>query len=240
LKIEYIATDGRNQQLPWVRYTNRDTGKNVVYRDEDQDIADSLITDDNIRTMDCMDCHNRPSHSYRPPAFFINEFMTAGDIPADLPGIKSLSMEICSEEFPTMDSAMTYIRETVTEYYTSDYPEIAESDPGKIETAVAGIQNAFSRNIFPEMKVRWSAYPNNIGHLEFDGCFRCHNDRHVSEAGEYISKDCNVCHAIDAQGTTDDMETAEYNGSLTFRHPVDIGEAWQESLCTECHTGLNP
>ncbi len=240
VQIDYISADERHQKLPWVRYTNLETGETVIYRDEDESLEDSLITEDNIRTMDCMDCHNRPSHSYRPPAFFINEFITAGEIPVELPEIKSLAMEICGEDFSSRDSALTYIKMTVTDFYASNYPEIHSDKFYLIEKAVNGIQTAFSENIFPEMNVKWSAYPNNIGHLEFDGCFRCHNDRHVNGDGEYISKDCSVCHAIDAQGTPEDMEIAEFNASLEFRHPVDIDEAWQETLCTECHTGLNP
>jgi nitrate/TMAO reductase-like tetraheme cytochrome c subunit len=240
VKIEFIASDERNQNLPWVRYTNLETGKSVIFKDEDEDIPDSLVTEDNMHTMDCMDCHNRPSHNYRPPAFFINDFMTAGDIPVELPGIKSLAMEICAEDFPVIDSAKVYIEKTVREHYKSDYPEIYEQKPQLIEKAISGIQNAYSQNIFPQMKVKWSAYPNNIGHLEFNGCFRCHNDRHVNENGEYITRNCNLCHAIDAQGTRDHMEVADFNSSLEFKHPVDIDEAWKESLCTDCHTGLNP
>ena len=90
------------------------------------------------------------------------------------------------------------------------------------------------------MKVRWDAYPNNIGHLEFNGCFRCHNDLHTSEDGHVISKDCNLCHTIVAQGSLDDMTVAMISDSLEFIHPSDIDEAWKEMLCTECHTGLNP
>ncbi|MDP4193180.1 MAG: cytochrome c3 family protein, partial [Bacteroidota bacterium] len=101
-------------------------------------------------------------------------------------------------------------------------------------------QRAVSANIFPEMKVRWDAYPNQIGHLTFNGCFRCHDDKHVSDDGKVISKDCNLCHIINAQGTTKDMQVAKVNEALEFKHPSDIGDAWKESLCTECHTGLNP
>ena len=90
------------------------------------------------------------------------------------------------------------------------------------------------------MKVNWLVHPNNIGHLEFDGCFRCHNDRHVSKDGSVISKNCQQCHLINAQGTEENFEMAKVGESLEFRHPEDIGEDWKELLCTECHTGLAP
>jgi len=148
--------------------------------------------------------------------------------------------EICGEEFTTQDSAVNYIRTYITEYYQDSYPDLFEDQPELIEQAILGVQDVFSKNIFPEMKVRWSAYPNHIGHLEFDGCFRCHNDRHMSEAGERIEKDCNLCHVIEAQGTPQEIMFAEQGETLEFIHPVDIDDAWREGLCTDCHTGLNP
>ena len=240
VKIEYIAEDKKNEKLPWVRYTNLQTGKETIYRDEDNPLEEEKIQNANIRVMDCMDCHTRPSHSYKPPAFFVNEAITAGKIPVELPEVKSLAMDICSEEITTKDSAMSYIRETIEDFYQSDYPEISESENELVEKAIIGLQTVYFQNIFPEMKVRWSAYPNHIGHLEFDGCFRCHNDTHISEEEKIISKDCNLCHSIEAQGPPDEIEYAMAGLGLDFKHPVDIDEEWRESLCTDCHTGLNP
>ena len=239
-KIEYIASDERLQEIPWVRYTNLETGKSVVYQNEDEALDEEQIANAEIHTMDCMDCHNRPSHSYKPPAFFVNDALVAGIMPANLPEIKSLSMEICSEEMATTDSAKQYIETTIKNYYADNYEEIVEKNPELIEQAIKGLQQVYQQNIFPEMKVRWDAYPNNIGHLEFNGCFRCHNDLHTSEDGEVISKNCNLCHTIVAQGTPNDKMIAEITSSLEFKHPSDIDEAWKEMMCTECHTGLNP
>ena len=109
-----------------------------------------------------------------------------------------------------------------------------------IEQAITGLQQVYMQNIFPEMKVRWDAYPNNIGHLEFNGCFRCHNGLHSSEDGSVIQKDCNLCHTIVAQGNMKNKDVAVISSELEFKHPVDIDEAWKDMLCTECHTGLNP
>jgi nitrate/TMAO reductase-like tetraheme cytochrome c subunit len=240
VEISYFSPDEKNLEIPWIKYTNKKTGEVVIYTSEDQEIDESEIAASQLKVMDCMDCHNRPSHSYRPPAFFVNTALTAGTIPADLPEIKSLAMEICDNEFPTADSANKYIADAINEFYASDYPEIAEEAPEKISRAITGLQAEFAKNIFPEMKARWDVYPNHIGHLEFDGCFRCHDDLHVSESGETISKDCDQCHGIIAQGEPDDMEVATIGTALEFQHPVDIDGAWQDGLCTDCHTGLNP
>jgi len=240
IKVEYIPTDDRMQELPWIRYTNLTTNETVVFQNEDDPLDEEQINTAEIKTMDCMDCHNRPSHSYKPPAFFVNEALTAGLIPVELPEIKSVAMEICTEEFTTKDSANFYIKQTINEYYESNYEDSSANYKDLIEQAISGLQTIYNQNIFPEMKVRWDAYPNNIGHLEFNGCFRCHDDLHVSDEGSAIRKDCNLCHIIVAQGPVDEKEINDISTALEFKHPTDIDEVWKESLCTDCHTGLNP
>jgi hypothetical protein len=88
------------------------------------------------------------------------------------------------------------------------------------------------------MNASWDAYPTHIGHSEFNGCFRCHNGNHESEDGRIISRDCNLCHSIIAQGDTASFERAYLDESLEFRHPVDIDGAWKEMACTDCHRYL--
>ena len=108
----------------------------------------------------------------------------------------------------------------------------------ELEKAIDGIQLGYASNIFPEMKVTWKAYPNNIGHMESEGCYRCHNDRHATETGKVISKDCNLCHNILAQGTTDSMRYSAAFEPLEFEHPVDIDQAWKTEHCSLCHAEL--
>ena len=124
--------------------------------------------------MDCIDCHNRPSHDYNPPALFVNNAITAGTIPKELPMIKSLAMDLCGNDYSSTDTAMIAIKDGINSYYKKNYPEIFSGKYYLVDKAVSGLQAAYNKNIFPEMKVKWSVYPNNIGHLEFMGCFRCH------------------------------------------------------------------
>ena len=88
------------------------------------------------------------------------------------------------------------------------------------------------------MKVSYDVYPEHIGHLETNGCFRCHNDSFKADNGRVISKDCNLCHTIVGQGNPEKMEYSTIKDSLEFRHPVDIGTAWKEANCAECHLYL--
>lgn len=241
IKVEYKSSDNKREKIPWVRYTNLKTGEVFVYEDENQKLDSKHLDSLETRTMDCMDCHNRPSHDYKPPAFFINNAITAGKIPKELPQIKFAAMEILGKHFSTTDSAMMEIANQVNAFYKDNYPEYYATRKDLIAKAISGIQEEFNKNIFPEMKVRWDVYPNNIGHLEFTGCFRCHNDNHKTSKGKLISKDCNQCHYINAQGPPDKLEMAAVNTYLEFKHPgEDVGDSWKDMLCVDCHTGLNP
>jgi len=240
VRVDYVAAEEERMKFPWVRYTNLRTGDEIIYQDRKAPLSDTELKKKKVRTMDCMDCHNRPSHLYRSPSFFVNDAMRAGEIPVELPEIKSLAMKICESEYATEEQAMNAIGIGIEKFYGENYPAILEDKKNLIEQATKGLQKVYSKNIFPEMKVRWSAYPNHIGHLEFDGCFRCHDDSHVSKDGEMIRKACDLCHIINAQGVPGQMEYAEPEKTLEFRHPEDIGDAWKEMLCSECHAGLNP
>lgn len=241
IKIEYKSTDKKRENIPWVRYTNLKTGEVFVYEEENSELNQNDLNVLETRTMDCMDCHNRPSHNYRPPAFFINDAITAGKIPSELPQIKFAALEVLGKEYPTTENAMSEIDKKIHDFYKDNYPDFYNNKKDLIAKAVDGIQSEFNKNIFPEMKVRWNVYPNNIGHLEFTGCFRCHNDKHKTSAGKVISKDCNLCHYINAQGPPDNLEVAAVNTYLPFKHPgSDVGDEWKDMLCVDCHTGLNP
>ncbi len=242
IRVEYIATDERRQEIPWVRMTNLKTGQVKIFQDEENPLDAEKIKNAKIRTMDCMDCHNRPSHQYQPPTFFINEAIAAGEIPQALPQIKAQAIDLCDQakDFSTMDSALAFIDSSLKAFYSENYPELFREKQTLIIQASKGLRKYFSRNIFPDMKVQWAAYPSDIGHIEFNGCFRCHNDHHTTDNGEVISKDCNLCHLINMQGTDDHMEFARAGSSLEFKHPVDIDGEWKTSLCTDCHTGLAP
>ena len=238
VKVEYISTDEKREQIPWVRLTNSKTGEVIEYEDE----WNPLVRDDSIeyevRTMDCMDCHNRPSHDYLSPSNFIDSRLASGEIPVELPEIKRLAMEILHAPYQDMDSALMVIEEQVKGFYADNYPDIAEEKASLVDQAIAGMKAGFEENIFPFMQVRWDVYPNHIGHLETAGCARCHDDRHVSVNSDMISRDCNLCHTITAQGPVGSMEYANVNDSLQFKHPVDIDEMWKEMLCMDCHSAL--
>lgn len=238
VKIEYKPLENNRQVIPWVKYTNTKTGEEFVYVDNDLGLSQQQIDSLETRVMDCLDCHNRPSHNYNAPQNFIDVAMKSGKISKTLPGIKLTAMQVLYVDYSTKDSAMMAIQNSVNEYYSSTYPDIASSRKTDIDAAITEIQNGYASNIFPFMKASWKSYPNNLGHMESNGCYRCHNNRHATAEGRVISKDCNLCHNIKAQTIGDSVFFAGPNQVLTFRHPVDIGDAWQTELCSTCHSAL--
>ncbi|MCG2815921.1 MAG: NapC/NirT family cytochrome c [Candidatus Aminicenantes bacterium] len=237
VRIEYISGEDKKNEIPWVRYTNIQTGESHVYRDEDIDFDERLVTEENIRVMDCIDCHNRPSHDYKSPNRIINDAFTSGEVSTDLPEFKLKAMELLTAEYESSTAAKTTIREGLVEFYVEDHPEFYAANAVLVEQAADLLVREFNRFFFPEMKVRWDTHNNQVGHMQFKGCARCHNNTHISDEGRRIGRDCNSCHVITAQGPYDGMETTSVMNPLVFRHPVDIDGAWQEVLCIECHEG---
>ncbi|MFC2116495.1 NapC/NirT family cytochrome c [Bacteroidota bacterium] len=238
VQIDYAPESEDRESIPWVRYTDLETGEVHIYTDEENEPDSSILLEENRRGMDCMDCHNRPSHEYYSPPFFTDISLTRGEIPKELPDIKQVAMGLLYAEYASTDTAMIIIRSDVDEYYESMHPGIYTDNYQLIEKAILGIQEDFKQNMFPEMKAKWDVYPNHIGHINSNGCFRCHDDRHKSASGRVITKDCNICHTIVAQGVPGQMTLAGVVDSLEFIHPIDIDGAWKEYHCAECHQYL--
>jgi nitrate/TMAO reductase-like tetraheme cytochrome c subunit len=236
--IEYISENDQRELITYVKYTNKATGEVTIYRNPDIDISDSTISASSARTMDCIDCHNRPSHKYSSPPVYFDKAMLTNEISQDIPFVKRTAMGILRNNFPDKDTAFMKIKEGIINYYKSDFSDYFSRNSAKIDSSVAALQKAYSRNTFAGMKVSYDVYPDHIGHLEVEGCFRCHNGAFKSENGRKISKDCNLCHTIIGQGKEGLMQFTNIRDTLEFHHPVDIGTAWKEANCSECHRYL--
>ncbi len=237
VEVQYIARDERRQEIPWVRVRDRQTGRTTVYQDRDDPLSEEEIAAATPRLMDCMDCHNRPSHIFRSPDEAVDQALASRKLDPSLRAIKRLAVETISQEYATREEGLASIERTLAERYAAEYPEV---EPAAVAAAVRATQEVFTNTIFPEMKARWSLYPDNIGHFNFTGCMRCHDGKHVDETGTAVTTQCTACHTILAQGPPDALEVSGSEEGLPFTHPEDIGDAWQEIGCHECHTGTQP
>jgi hypothetical protein len=227
--VEYIARDEKRQDIPWIRVTDSE-GNVTVFESQSEPLTPEELEEAEVRQMDCIDCHNRPSHIYNAPARAVNLAMSTGRISTDLPFIKRTATAILTAEHETSEEALTAIEDSLRIEYDGS------ADPALVTQAVEAVQSIYETNFFPEMKVNWRAYPNNLGHTLFPGCYRCHDGQHVNDDGVAITKDCNACHIIIGQGSGTEAETISPAG-LEFQHPVDISGLWQMMNCAECHTG---
>jgi len=236
-QIDY-KSNAKRDTVYWVKITNKKTGVETAFKYDDLAVKPETLNKTEARGMDCMDCHNRPSHEFRSPSKYVNDILASQSKLVSIPWLKSAAMEALKLPYSTTDSASAEIKNKITKFYQDKYPELYKRYSKNILSAIDFIETAYSHNAFPEMKVNYSVYPRHIGHLETNGCFRCHNDKFKSSSGKVISKDCNLCHTIVAQGKADSIKYIGINGALNFVHPVDIGDAWKESNCMDCHAQL--
>jgi nitrate/TMAO reductase-like tetraheme cytochrome c subunit len=232
-KMTYFATDDQRQVIPWVQMEDG-KGNITVFVNKDTPPTADQISKADKRRMDCIDCHNRPSHIYTPPDVSVDRGMAAGSIDTSLPFIKAQGVEVLVADYKTQDEARKAIAEKIPKYYAEKYPQVASAKADSIKGAVVELQRIYTTTFFPEMKVTWKVHPNNIGHLYYPGCFRCHDGNHVSKDGKVISKDCNSCHTLldEEEGTSHPVQMQ----AQTFKHPVDIGDLTAVN-CADCHTG---
>jgi hypothetical protein len=155
------------------------------------------------RSMDCVDCHNRPSHIYESPGPAIDKAIEAGQIDRSLPFVKRESLRVISAEYESHDLAREAITAELTGYYAENYPDITAERADDIAAVANILGDIYSVNVFPGMNVWWDTYPNHIGHEQSDGCFRCHRRSMRAPDRQQISNDCENCHVLLAEGEED-------------------------------------
>lgn len=232
-QIDYVAADEKRQVIAYIHVKDMQ-GRVTEYYAQDSTLKKEQIAKAVRHRMDCVDCHNRPSHVYAPPDQAVDQALLARKLDASLPFLKQQAVAALTGKYDTTEAAVQGIAKELHGFYESKYPDIANTKQLELRNAVEEVQQIFRRTTFPEMKLNWQTHANNLGHFYFNGCFRCHDGQHVSPEGRVISKDCNICHTV--------MGQEEGGGSLTalpkinFQHPVDLGDLTQVS-CSDCHTG---
>jgi nitrate/TMAO reductase-like tetraheme cytochrome c subunit len=192
VRIQFVATDGKRQDIPWVEYTDSTSGERRTYVRKGADPA-SFASLPRI-TMQCFDCHNRPAHSFEMPDRAVDQALVLGRMSVGLPFLKKTSVEILEAEYASNEAAAAEIPQRLAAYYATDHAELASTRAADIDEAGQVLADIYSRNVFPDLGVTWGTYPDNRGHQSFPGCFRCHGGEHADAAGTVITRSCFRCH----------------------------------------------
>jgi hypothetical protein len=190
-RVEYIA-DSTRTQIYWVG-TEDQKGNKTEYQLQGIDFDPKARPDLERRVMDCLDCHNRPTHEFSMPEREVDLALQAEVIPRSLPFVRREAVRLLRAEYGDREAACREIEAGLRSFYRDVEPVEDQEAVGRAAEALTAI---YRRNVFPEMKVGWGTYVNHIGHEDSPGCFRCHDDSHVSPEGKTISQDCTNCHHI--------------------------------------------
>ena len=232
-KIEYVAADEKHQTIPYIHVEDLQ-GRVTEYYAKDSTLSKDQIAKADRHRMDCVDCHNRPTHIYVSPDLSVDQSLLAHRIDTSLPFIKQEAVTVLTGDYKTNDAAMQAIAVGIQDFYEKKYPDVTKNKQLEIRNAVTEVQQIFKRTTFPEMKLNWQTHPNNLGHFYSPGCFRCHDGQHVSSDGRVIGRDCNQCHTVLSE--TEGATSVATTNLPQFQHPVDIGDLTQVN-CADCHTG---
>jgi nitrate/TMAO reductase-like tetraheme cytochrome c subunit len=190
-QFEYVATDDEDQTIVAV-YEPGPNGSKTEYLSSDWKGPVKGVR----RVMDCMDCHNQAAHAYQTAEDAVDESMAIGTPSADLPFVHKQGLQLIKAKYSTQGEASTKIQTGLEDFYRTQYPTVWTAQHDQVEKAAQTLVTIYKQNVFPDMKVTWGTYPNNIGHTNFPGCFRCHDGNHTSKDGKTITNDCAACHNL--------------------------------------------
>ncbi len=193
-EVWFVSTDPVRQDVPWVGVAGNDGGF-VEYLARNSALTVEELQELPRHEMDCLDCHNRAAHQFQNPERKVDEALANGSIDPTLPFVKREAVRLLSAPYLTQEEGIEAM-EALEEFYRAEYPQVHLAKEESVRRAVETLQDIYHQTVFPEMKLTWEVYPNNLGHTDFPGCFRCHDGQHLNAQGQAISRSCNTCHSL--------------------------------------------
>jgi len=236
--IYYYSEDIENQVIPYVRVMN-DDGTYTEYVDVESGFNPASLDESKLKEMECTTCHNRVSHNFKRPEVSVDDAMSRGLINPDIPGIHQRAVDVLFGSYETREAAMTAINGIEEYYKTTDY---YPSHSDQINGAVQKIKDIYDLTFFPDQKVDWTTHPNNIGHINSPGCFRCHDGKHLDTEQQAVRLECNLCHSIPVvAGKQDFVVNIEINREPepeSHLNPnwISLHNQAFDATCANCHT----
>jgi cytochrome c5 len=244
-KVMYYSDDELSQTIPYVRIYNDDGVTYTEYIDVESGFDATKVDESQLKPMDCITCHNRVTHNFKNPAKSVDESMSKGLIDPSIPLIHVKAVNVLSETYATREDAVAAIS-AIEKDYKDNLFDFYSQNGDKIKAAVAEIQAIYDRTVFHDQKIDWTTYPNNLGHMDAPGCFRCHDGKHLDSNQQAIRLECNLCHAIPVVANPDDFVTTieisrgpepetHFNPNWISMHNQVFGPS-----CSNCHDTKDP
>jgi nitrate/TMAO reductase-like tetraheme cytochrome c subunit len=195
-EVWFYSDDPLKQTIPYVREVGPD-GQVTEYFDVEAGLPPDFgqQVNDQLHRMDCIDCHTRISHLFRSPSDAMDDALARHQIDDSIPYIKQRGVDVLSQQYTSTEEGLQTI-ESLDGWYRENYPDYYAANQGAVQSAVETIKGIFTVTVFPNLGVGWQTHPDNSGHREFPGCFRCHDGKHTSPQGKTVRLECNVCHSV--------------------------------------------
>ena len=236
--VYYYATDELSQNIPYVKVENGD-GTFTEYVDVESGFDAASLDQSQLQQMDCITCHNRVTHDFQQPSVSVDESMSRGLISASIPNIRNRAVVALSATYTNRDEAFKAMDAVAEAYKGTDYYTGHEAE---IQAAINEMKAIYDRTVFTEQKVDWTTHPNNLGHINSPGCFRCHDGKHLNENDQAVRLECNLCHSIPVVASSQDfIANIEVNrGPEPESHLnanwISLHNKSFDATCANCHT----
>jgi hypothetical protein len=240
-KVQFASTDSLDQNIPYIRVTKAD-GSVTEYTDITASFNAAGVKDSDLKTMDCITCHNRISHTIAYPEQSIDSSLARGVISSDIPYIRREAVKALTAGYTDETLAFSGIATALDSFYRTSYPDFYATGADKVKAAIAEVQRVYSVSVFSDQKLDWTSHPDNLGHINSPGCFRCHDGKHLDTQKKAIRLECNLCHSVPVvAGPGQSLTNIEVNsGPEPASH---LGANWiglhnraYNSTCATCHT----
>ena len=242
--VLYLPTDPEEQDIPYIRVVDDDGGIRE-YIDIESDFDPAQIDESELKQMDCITCHNRITHLVPPPEDTIDQLIARGQISTDIPDIRRQAITAYSQIYDTTQMGLNAIA-GIESYYSTYYPEFYAENKEQINDAIQVLQDAYAASVYPEQNSDWTTHPNNVGHKDSPGCFRCHDGKHLDSQEKAIRLECNICHSIPVVAGPNDF-VANIEISRGPEPESHLDENWiglhnqvYDATCENCHTVEDP
>ena len=243
-RVLYYPADIEEQVIPYVRVYQED-GSYTEYIDIESGFSPSEIAEADLVEMDCITCHNRITHLVNTPETSVDTALETGLIDRAIPEIRLKGVEVLRATYTTEQEALNGIA-GLENYYQTFHPDYYNANTTTVQAAIATLQDIYTQSVHLEQKSDWNTHPNNIGHLNSPGCFRCHDGKHLSSELESVRLECNLCHSIPVvAGPYDFVASVEVSRGPEPQSHLDSNwiamhrDAFNPT-CSNCHDTSNP